>query len=87
MKKSILLTDTLELLESSSLSAKEIAKGVGCTTRWIHYLKEGRYKDPGVNKIQMIHDFLVAAKSKSDFADAETLKKDAKHDNNKQLAA
>jgi hypothetical protein len=55
-----LLTKTLNLLEQTDASAAEICAGANVGQRWLYDLRSGRYSDPGVTRIQRIHDFLVS---------------------------
>lgn len=53
-----LYDETLRLLQTTNLSVDEIGRKVGCSGRWIRKVRDGDIKDPGVNKIQRLHDFL-----------------------------
>lgn len=55
-----LLKKTLELVEISSFSAREIYEGAGVKKRWFHKFLSGEIKNPGVIFVQRVHDFLVA---------------------------
>lgn len=52
---------TIELLGNSNIPVSSIAESTGVGLRWLYDLKAGRFSDPGVNKIQRIHDFLNAS--------------------------
>jgi len=64
MKKT-LLQKTQALIASTSVPAVEICRTVGVSTRWFSRFKRGDFHDPGVRKIQAIHDFLSKAKRKA----------------------
>lgn len=49
---------TIELLSLTDKSMSEISKNTDVGLRWLYDLKAGRFSDPGVNKIQRIHDYL-----------------------------
>lgn len=53
-----LLSSTQKLLDDTPQSVKTIAKGAKVNYRWLRYFMDGRYNDPGVRKIQRIHDYL-----------------------------
>lgn len=55
-----LFETTLNLLSASNLPIGEIARGSNVHTRWLYDLKNGRFSDPGVNKIQRIYNFLIS---------------------------
>lgn len=50
---------TIELLNSTDKSMSDISKNTDVGLRWLYDLKAGRFGDPGVNKIQRIHDYLA----------------------------
>ena len=49
---------TLELIEGSDLTYTQIATGAGVRERWLYALAAGRFKDPGVNKMERVYRFL-----------------------------
>ena len=49
---------TLELLNDTAIPLPEIAKGAEVGYRWLCDLKNGRFSDPGIKKIQRIYSFL-----------------------------
>lgn len=57
--KTNLLNETIDLLNASELSYQEISKGAGVKESWLRKLADGVWKDPGVNKIERLRDFLV----------------------------
>lgn len=59
-----LLEETIQLARASSESANQIAKNCGLKPRWLYRLLDGDYTDPGVNKIQRLHDYLTAERPK-----------------------
>lgn len=54
-----LLDRTLDLLRNCDVSLPELANMSGLGYEWLKKLKAGDIPDPGVNKIQKLHDFLV----------------------------
>lgn len=55
-----LLTKTLALLEKCDLPLTEIALKSNLGYEWLKKLKGNSIPDPGVNRIQTLHDFLVS---------------------------
>ena len=54
-----LLNRTKKLLEErGELSLREIAKGAGVGHQWVRSLVYGRIRDPGVTRLEKLHDFL-----------------------------
>lgn len=54
-----LLARTLHLLDALNLSYREIAEGAQVDKNWVAKLVQGHIEEPGVNKIQRVHDFLL----------------------------
>lgn len=54
-----LLQRTYELLERSDLTREEIAKGAGVGIDWLKKFAGQRIPEPGVKKVQAVHDFLA----------------------------
>ncbi len=61
--KSNWLTKTMALLAETDLSVSEIAAGANVGSRWLYSLMNGRWSDPGIKKVQRVHDFLVSHQS------------------------
>lgn len=59
--ESRLLTATLMLLADTKIPVEKIAADVGVSRRWLYELRRGDMKDPGVNKIEAVHDYLTGA--------------------------
>jgi transcriptional regulator with XRE-family HTH domain len=65
MKQKDLLTDTRQMLAQvygrgrSVLTAQEIATGAGVSRKWVEKLAQGAVTDPGVTRVQKLHDFLA----------------------------
>jgi hypothetical protein len=57
------VTPTLKLLNASDLSPEFVASNIGVTGRWVRKVRDGIIKEPGVQKIQRLHDFLSTNKS------------------------
>jgi hypothetical protein len=53
-----LLEKTLDLARKSELSKTVICKNIKVTVRWYDMLLNGQIKDPGVNRIQRLYDYL-----------------------------
>jgi hypothetical protein len=54
-----LLDRTLDLLRNCDVSLPELANMSGLGYEWLKKLKAGEIPDPGVNRIQKLHDFLA----------------------------
>lgn len=54
-----LYEQTMLLYKQTNLSVISIARGSGLGLRWLFDLKRGRFDDPGVKKIQRLHDYLI----------------------------
>lgn len=54
-----LLDRTMVLLKECPLPLPEIARGADVGFEWLKKLKAGEIPEPGVNRIQRLHDFLV----------------------------
>ena len=52
-------TETMQLLKTVNKSPKEMAADTGLGKRWLERLMDGDYNDPGVKKIQKLHDYLT----------------------------
>ena len=65
MKTKNLLDDCMDMLRSTDLTLIEIANGADVGSRWLSYLVAGKYKDPGVKRIQRIYNFLIRKKDSS----------------------
>lgn len=59
MKPETLLSRTQRLLEESGLTYRQIAAGAVVDMEWLAKFKQNRIGEPGVNKVQRVHDFLV----------------------------
>lgn len=55
-----LLDRTYRLLDSSDLTYSQIAEGSRVDINWLSKLKQRAIDEPGVKKIQSVHDFLAA---------------------------
>ena len=56
-----LLALTYELLGKSGLSYRQIAGGAGVDINWVAKFAQRAIREPGVSKVQRVHDFLIAA--------------------------
>lgn len=56
--QSELLTKTIELLNKDKGNWPETAKETGLGREWLAKLSAGLIGDPGVNKIEVLHEYL-----------------------------
>jgi hypothetical protein len=54
-----LLDRTYKLLEATNLTYDEIATGAGVKFDWLAKFKQRCIAEPGVSKVQAVHDFLT----------------------------
>ena len=54
-----LLKKTMGLLQRTDIPLATICLKTGVKLRWLHRLVNGDFTDPGVNKIERLHSFLV----------------------------
>lgn len=54
-----LLARTQRLVRESGIPYSQISRDTKLNLRWLTYLMRGRYEDPGVNKIERLHKYLV----------------------------
>lgn len=59
-----LLDRTYRLLDTSSLTYQEIATGAEVDINWLAKLKRRAIGEPGVSKVQGVHDFLSKVASR-----------------------
>lgn len=60
MQTETLLDRTFRLLSAATdLTYREIAEGASVDMNWLAKLKQGQIGEPGVHKIQRVHDFLI----------------------------
>lgn len=55
-----LLTKTIDLAKTSRVPVHMLCKEIGVSVRWYHKLIAGKFSDPGVCKIERLHNFLLA---------------------------
>jgi hypothetical protein len=60
MNNESLLERTYRLLSITDLNFHQIASGAGVDREWLAKFKQRRINEPGVKKVQRVHDFLVA---------------------------
>ena len=58
MKKISLYVKTMRLVKESGKTAAQLSRETGLGQRWMYMLMQGAYSDPGVNKIEQLHDHL-----------------------------
>lgn len=54
-----LLGRTYQLLDATNLTYREISRGTGLDREWLAKLKQRRIGEPGVSKVERLHDFLL----------------------------
>lgn len=65
-----LLTKTKRLLqERGDLSLREIAQGAGVGHQWLRSLCYGAIKEPGVTKLEKVHNYLIEYRAALRFKD------------------
>lgn len=65
MKTKSLLEDTYALLEKRSMSLQIVAQETSVSYSWINMLNQKRIPDPGVQKVQRVHDFLLSVEEQT----------------------
>lgn len=60
-----LLTRTYQLLDACDLTYAEIASGSGVDINWLAKFKQRAIGEPGVMKVQGVHDFLSSQSTKA----------------------
>ena len=58
MNKLNLYEKTLMLVAASSRSDADLARSIGVTPMWMFKFKNGHIKEPGIHKVQRLHDLL-----------------------------
>lgn len=51
---------TVRLLGQSNLTYRQIAEGAAVDMNWLAKFRQGAIEEPGVHKVQRVHDFLAA---------------------------
>lgn len=64
MARQNLLAQTYQLLDESALKYREIADGAGVDFNWFLKFKFRQIEEPGVKKVQAVHDFLRSGKKR-----------------------
>jgi len=57
--KNTWLRTTTQMLRRSSIPMALIAVEANVELRWLYKFRDGYFNDPGVTKVQRIHDFLM----------------------------
>lgn len=57
-----LLTTTLKMLGASEQPKRLIAERISVSKRWLYKLADGEIADPGVRRIQRLHDYLAGTR-------------------------
>lgn len=52
--------ETMRLVKSTTLTKQQIADGAGVGFQWISKYSQGRFKSPGVDRVQAVYNFLDA---------------------------
>ena len=64
MNMKTMLQDTLDMLHDTDLPRRIIAAESGLGLEWLHKLAQGRIPDPGIIRIQRLHDYLSSRKKR-----------------------
>ncbi len=65
-----LLDKTIALLKVAPYTRREISAGAGVGYEWLNKLAQGHIENPGVLRVQSIHDYLTRRLFKTDNEDA-----------------
>lgn len=63
-----LYSKTMGMLEVSHQTPTQICKATGLGRRWLIRLMQGDFGDPGVKKIQKLHDYLLRSSKSNEAA-------------------
>lgn len=55
---------TLVLVRATDITVARLIADTGLGERWMYKLIAGQFSDPGVKKIQRLHDYLAAQQKK-----------------------
>jgi hypothetical protein len=55
-----LLDRTYRLLDATDLTYRQVAAGADVDMNWLAKFKQRAIAEPGVGKVQRVHDFLIA---------------------------
>lgn len=61
-KKATLMEKTIELLKETSIPVEKITKDTNLSFYWVTRFRRGEFKDPGVNKVECLYDYLNSKK-------------------------
>lgn len=64
MKKT-LLDRTIDLIHESDFNVSRMCADLDISTRWYYRFMRGDFDDPGVKRIEKIHDYLLKQRRKS----------------------
>lgn len=59
-----LFSTTMEMLKQTHVDHKTILRETGLGRRWLGRLIDGDFNDPGVKKIQKLHDYLTSVNAR-----------------------
>lgn len=59
-----LLDSTKELARTRAFDRAQVCREIGVSTKWLTRMLNGDFDDPGVNKIEKLHQLLAAAPAK-----------------------
>lgn len=60
MNTESLLARTHRLLEATDLTCRQVAAGAAVDMNWLAKFKQRAIGEPGIGKVQRVHDFLMA---------------------------
>jgi hypothetical protein len=63
-----LLDETLDLISRAGLTTREMSEGAGLNYDWVAKVRCRSIPDPGVRRLQQLHDYLAARVSSTDAA-------------------
>lgn len=61
-KKVTLMERTISLLKETNIPVEKITKDTKLSFYWVTRFRRGEFKDPGVNKVECLYDYLSTKK-------------------------
>lgn len=58
-------TQTLRMMEQTSVPVTQICEACGVTTRWYYMVRNGDIETPGYQRLQRLHDYLKKQKGRA----------------------
>lgn len=72
-----LLESTKQLLSETDQSISYVAKQSSVGSRWLQFFVAGRFKDPGVTRVQRVYDYLIVQSQLDSDSDESSKDKEA----------